>query len=341
MVKEIKHEDYPVKDFLKNKRLIAILLIIAMLIFVVYAIIPFVSAIFGAAILAFIFRPFDKFLREKDVSSKLSAGIIVVISLILIILPLIFIVNGLINQVGLLPGQIAEFKLIKEKINELTPFEIDITSKEITDQLMPILTNAIRPVFENIINAFVILFLLFFLLYFFVLYYDNFKKLVLEYLPFNKKNNQIVVDKFKTITYATIIGTFFIALIQGGLLAVNFYVLGIPNALFWGFVAAILSFLPIIGPPIIWIPAALIFFLTGSISKGIALVVVGILISTIDNIIRPIINDKYGSIHPLVSILGIYIGIAQFGIIGIFIGPLIVAYLVLFWDLYRKEFWRE
>jgi predicted PurR-regulated permease PerM len=206
---------------------------------------------------------------------------------------------------------------------------------------MPILTDSIRPVFENLLGAFAILFLLFFLLYFFVIYYDHFKKLVLTHLPFSKKNNKRIIEKFKTITYATMIGTFVIALLQGSLLAVNFYFLDIPNALFWGFIAAILSFLPVIGPPIIWVPAALIFFLTGSVSKGIALVVVGILISTIDNIIRPIINDKYGSIHPLISIIGIYIGISQFGIIGLFIGPLIVAYLVLFWDLYKEEFWRD
>ena len=335
-----RYNDSPIRDFLKNKQLIAIVLIVALLVFFVYAMLPFISAVFGAALIAFMFRPLDKRLRKRGFSRRLSSAIIVVISLILIILPLIFIINGLINQVGLLPDQINNFRLIKERVNEISPVEIDVTSKEINEQLMPILTDAIRPVFENIINAFVILFLLFFLLYFFVIYYDEFKKLVLEYLPFSKKNNQLVINKFKTITYATIIGTFFIALIQGGLLAINFYILGVPNALFWGFVAAILSFLPVIGPPIIWIPAALMFFLTGPISKGIALVVVGILIGTIDNIIRPVINDRYGSIHPLVSILGIYIGIAQFGILGVFIGPLIVAYLVLFWDLYRKEFWK-
>jgi len=335
-----RYNDHPIRDLLRNKQLIAIVLIAALLVFFVYAMLPFISAVFGAAIIAFIFRPLDKRLRKRGFSRRASAAIIVVISLVLIILPMIFIINGLINQVGLLPGQIENFRLIKERVNEVSPVEVDITAREINEQIMPILTGMIRPVFENIINAFVILFLLFFLLYFFIIYYDEFKKLVLEYLPFNKKNNKLVIDKFKTITYATIIGTFFIALIQGGLLAINFYILGVPNALFWGFVAAILSFLPVIGPPIIWVPAALIFFLTGSISKGIALVVVGILIGTIDNIIRPVINDKYGSIHPLVSILGIYIGIAQFGILGVFIGPLIIAYLVLFWDLYRKEFWR-
>lgn len=342
MPKKNKKDRYDkIRDLLVNKKFIASMIVIVLLFFVIYSVIPFISAFFGAAILGFIFRPLDKRLRKRGFSKRVSATIILIIALVLIILPLIFIINGLINQISMLPGQIANFKAVKGGINELLPINVDITSEQIISQLMPILTESIRPLFANIINAFVILFLLFFLLYFFIIYYDDFKKLVLKYLPFNEENNKLVIEKFKTITNATIIGTFLIALIQGGLLAVNFYLLGIPNAIFWGFVAAVLSFLPVVGPPVIWVPAVIILFLTNHASKAIALIVVGILISTIDNILRPIINERYGRIHPLISIVGIYIGISQFGIIGIFIGPLIIAYLVLFWQLYQEEFWKK
>jgi len=324
--------------FLENKKLVALIITIALLTFIIYSSLPFISAFFGAAILAFIFRPLDKWLRKKSISPKISATIILILAFIIIIIPIIFIINGLINQIALLPDQIQKLKLVKTKLSEIIPFNIDINESQIIEQLMPILTKSIQPIFENIIHAFVILFLLFFLLYFFILYYDNFKKAILTTLPFSKQNNEKIINKFKQVTNATIIGTFFIAIIQGALIAMNFYFLGIPNALFWGFVAGILSFLPIIGPPVIWVPAAIFLFLTGSINKAIALIIIGILISTIDNILRPVINQKYSSIHPLTSIIGIYIGISQFGIIGVFIGPLIVAYLVLFWRLYREEY---
>lgn len=327
--------------YIQNKKLVAALLITAMLIFILYSSMPFLSAFFGAGILAFIFRPLDKILRKKGIKPKLSALIILIISLILIILPIIFIINGLINQVAFLPDQIQKIRDVKQKLTELTPLNIDINETQLIEQIMPVLTGSIQPIFSNIVNAFVILFLLFFLLYYLILHYDKIKQLIIQNLPFNKENNEKIIKKFKEITYSTIVGTFLIAIIQGGLIALNFYFLGIPNALFWGFVAAILSFLPIIGPPVIWIPAAIILLISGSISKGIALIAIGILIGTIDNILRPIINDKYGSIHPLVSIIGIYIGISQFGIIGVFIGPLLVAYLLLFWKLYQEEFFRK
>lgn len=323
---------------LKDKKLIASAVIVILLIFILYASIPFISAFFGALILAFIFRPLNRWLKkELNFSPALSAWIILIISLILIILPTFFIINGIINQVSLLPEQLAKIKGLSERINQILPVEIELNTTQLIQQIMPILRDSIRPIFTNIINAFFVLFLLFFLLYYFVVNDEKIRGIVYDLIPFNEEHKKRIVEKFKEITYSTILGTFFIAVIQGGLLGLNFYLLGIPNALFWGFVTAILSFLPIVGAPLVWVPAAIIFILIGGVGQGVALIIIGLLIGTIDNILRPIINERYGRIHPLISIIGIYIGITQFGVIGIFIGPLLVAYLILFWELYKEE----
>lgn len=321
-----------------DKKLIVGLITLALFIFIIYSSIAFISAFFGAAILAYIFYPLSKRLRKLKFSPKLTALIILIISLIIVILPVIFIVNGLINQISLLPEQIENIEVLKDKINEIIPLNLEINYDQVINQIMPVLTNSITPFFTNIINLFFILFLLFFLLYYLVLYSDKIKGIIIDNLPFRDKVNQDIIEKFKQVTNATIIGTFFIAVVQGGLLAINFYMLGIPNALFWGFVTAVLSFLPIVGAPIIWVPASIILFVTGEVSKGVVLIIVGIFIGTIDNVLRPIINHKYGKIHPVVSIIGIYIGISQFGIAGVFIGPLIVVYLILFWKLYKEDY---
>ena len=324
-------------DLFKNKKLMAGIITIVLLVFILYASIPYLSAFFGAVILAFIFRPIDKRLR-KFLSPAASATVILAIALILIILPLIFIINGLIEQVSLLPAQIENLKIIQNKIEDVLPINIEMNEQQLADQIVPILTDSIQPVFTNLLSLFGILFLLFFLMYYLILYYDRIKKIIMKYLPFTRKNNLIIVEKFKEITYATIVGTFLIAIIQGGLLTLNFWLLGIPNALFWGAVTMVLSFLPIIGAPVIWIPAAIIQFISGNTNIGVALIIVGIFISLVDNILRPIINQQYGSIHPLVSIIGIFIGISQFGIVGIFIGPLLIAYFLLFFNLYMEEY---
>lgn len=322
----------------KNKKLILSIIIVILLIFIIYASLPFISAFFGAIILAYIFYPLNKKLRKRGFSPRTSSLIILIVSLIIVIIPVIFIINGLIKQIAYLPGQIEKIREIRNRINEISPFDIEVNINQVINQLTSILTRSITPIFNNILNAFIILFLLFFLLYYLLLYSDEIKEIIRKYLPFDDKTNTQIINQFKQVTNSTVIGTFFIAIVQGFLLGVNFFLLGIPGAIFWGFVAAILSFIPVVGPPIIWIPAVVILFLSDEISKGVVLVIVGLMISTIDNILRPVINQKYGSIHPVISIIGIFIGISQFGIVGIFIGPLIVAYLILFWRIYREEY---
>ena len=324
---------------LRNKKLVASIVIALLFLFVVYSSIPFISAFFGALVLAFIFNPLNKLMTEKwKLSKQLSAWIIIIISIIIIILPTIYLVQGLIEQVTIIPEQLGKIQDLEEKINNILPFEVELDKTFMIEHVVPFLTKSITPFFSNLLQSFAIFFLLFFLLYYFIIYSKEMKEIVYDIIPFNKEHKQRAIEKFSSITYSTILGTFLIALIQGALLAINFYFLGISNILFWGFVAVILSFLPVIGIPILWVPVASFFLITGQTGKGVALIIIGIMIGTIDNVLRPIINDKYGKIHPLVSIIGIYIGIYQFGLIGIFIGPLIVAYLVLFWTMYKEEY---
>ena len=122
---------------------------VVLLLFILYASIPYLSAFFGAVILAFIFRPIDKRLR-KFLSPAASATVILAIALILIILPLIFIINGLIEQVSLLPAQIENLKIIKNKIETVLPIDIEINEQQLADQIVPILTDSIQPVFTNL-----------------------------------------------------------------------------------------------------------------------------------------------------------------------------------------------
>jgi predicted PurR-regulated permease PerM len=325
--------------FLKDKRLIATIVIIALLIFIIYAALPFISAIFGALILAYLLNPLNKRLKKRF-SPSVSAWILLVITLIVIIIPLFFLVYGLIEQIRIIPGQLERIGGLEERINEVFPFDVNLTQSQIRTQTVNITSRLVTPIFSNIIQGGIILFLLFFLLYYFLVESDKLKKWIRDVIPFNEEHKQKLVSKFKDITNSTIIGTFLIALVQGGLLALNFFLLGIPNALFWGFVTVILSFLPIVGAPLVWGPAAFFLIITGNVPAGIAMIVIGMMISTIDNILRPIVNSRYGSIHPIISIVGIYIGISQFGLVGLFIGPLLIAYLLLIWQMYKEEYLR-
>jgi predicted PurR-regulated permease PerM len=327
-----------IDKILKDRKLIITIIILGALIFVIYSSLQFLSAFFGAIALYFILNPLHKvFVSRFHFSKRLSAIILIIISILLIIIPIFFLIQGLLSEVKSLPDQLNKIN----NLNKTLPFELDIKNQDVQNKLLEIMTSSAAPFISNILNTFVILFLMFVSLYYLFVHDKQIKKIIYENMPFTEENKQKIIQKFNEVTYGTIIGTFIIAVVQGALLAINFYLLGISNAIFWGFITMIVSFLPVVGPPFIWIPASIFLFLSGETAKGIAIIIAGIMLTSIDNVIRPMINQKYGSIHPLITIFGVYIGISQFGLAGIFIGPLILVYLILFWNIYKETYLKK
>lgn len=326
------------REFLKDKKRISFIIILGLFLFLLYAAYMFINAFLGALVLFVISRPLYTWLRSKKFSRGLAAWLIIIISLLLIIIPLFFMIQGLTQQISVIPQTIANMETFFNTISEYLPFDIDIDKEKIVDQIVPFLQKVLTPIFSNIIKVIANIVLFYFLLYYMLVHDDKFINNIRRMLPFSETNRTRVINRFAQITKATLIGSLLIALVQGGMLAIGFYVLGINGALFWGFVTAILSFIPIIGSPLIWGPATIFLLLSGDITKAILLIVWGIIISSVDNFIRPYTNKKFGQIHPLVSIIGVFIGLAQFGFIGIFVGPLLVSYFILFWKIYKKEY---
>ncbi len=323
---------------LKNKKLLSFILMFALFIFLFYASIPFLNAFFGALILFVIFKPLNRKLKTKFKFSKsLAAWSILLISSIIIIIPLFFLIQGLVSQISTLPEVITSIDEFESVINKISSLDLEIQTDTIVNQVIPFIEKSISSIFENAIILITNIILFYFLLYYMLVNGDDFINKIKKALPFNVKNKDRIITKFSDMTKATIIGSLLIAILQGAMLWAGFYLLGIPGALFWGLVTAIISFIPIVGSPVIWVPASIILLFSGSIWQAVALLLWGFIISSVDNVIRPITNKKFGKIHPLISIIGIFIGISQFGFLGIFIGPLLVAYFVLIWDIYREE----
>jgi predicted PurR-regulated permease PerM len=316
---------------LKDKRLIAFIVLLILFAFLFYASLPFINAFFGALIVFVIFNPLNRRLKKK-LSKPLSAWIIIFMSLIIIIAPLYFLLQGIMSQLASLPNAIGSIKAFESLLN------LDLQVDTIVAQVVPIIEKSLSSLLSNTIAVVTNLVIFYFLLYYLLIEGDGFIEKVKKILPFGNSHKNKIVQRFIDVTKATIIGSLLIALLQGLMLWFGFYMLGLPGALFWGLVTAILSFIPIIGSPLIWGPASIILLVSGSIWQGVALIIWGIIISSADNVVRPITNKKFGQIHPLVSVIGVFVGIAQFGFLGIFVGPLILAYFILLWGIYKEEY---
>ncbi|QIK38269.1 AI-2E family transporter [Caldichromatium japonicum] len=162
---------------------------------------------------------------------------------------------------------------------------------------------------------------------------------ILYYLPLYTRDERLLLDKFISVTRATLKGTVLIGILQGGLAGIAFAVAGISDAVFWGTVMAVLSIIPNVGASLIWAPAVVILIVQGKILTGVLLgLFCGLVVGTLDNLLRPILVGKDTKMHELMIFLSTLGGIFMFGLPGLFLGPIIGSLLISIWEIYGIEF---
>ena len=184
----------------------------------------------------------------------------------------------------------------------------------------------------------------------FVIYYllkdgDKVSARIKNLLPLKESHKQKVIGRFHDITFGSFYGNLAVAVLQGFLGGLGFFVLGVSSPILWGFVMALFALLPYVGTAFIWLPAGLNLIFLGYIQndtsptiKGIVLIIYGILVvSTVDNIIKPKLISAKADVHPILVLLGVLGGLSIFGFIGLILGPVLLALLITFTDIYDTE----
>jgi predicted PurR-regulated permease PerM len=182
--------------------------------------------------------------------------------------------------------------------------------------------------------------LMLYLLFFFFRDGDRIVANLTRVLPLGDERRTRLSLKFTQVVRATVKGNLIVAVIQGGLLALLFWSVGIQTALFWGVITAVLSLLPAVGASFVWVPAAAIMLATGQLWQGLIVLLGGVAITATENVLRPIVigrDTKLPDYLILVSTLG---GLAVFGLAGFVAGPVIAALFLVLWDLFGEEYVR-
>ncbi|SET04906.1 Predicted PurR-regulated permease PerM [Methanococcoides vulcani] len=332
------------------KMVLALLCIIILAIVLSYALLPYINAFLGAFILYVIFKPVYCLLTERfKLRKDASALSVMMMSIILVLIPLYFLFVSIVGELEIVISSIAtniSYVDITENINYLNEIAPDLNIQEkvvnIASTVGSYTSRYLLSALQNISGQIISLTIMFFLLYYlFTSTNTGFDNKLREFVPFNNRNTEILLRELKNVIQSTLIATLLIALLQGALIGLTFYAVGIQGATLWGAVTAILSFLPVVGAPLVWIPAAIIQFALKNYVAGIAILVMGIIISNIDNVLRPLIQKKVGAMHPFVSLLGIFVGIYLFGIIGIVVGPLLISTFLLVLKMFNEEYLQE
>lgn len=163
-----------------------------------------------------------------------------------------------------------------------------------------------------------------------------FKKTIVELSPLADKYDNEIIERIERAVNSVVVGSLFTSLVKGLLAALGFWIFGVPHAILWGLLTAIVSLLPGIGAGLTLIPAVLYLFAVDAAAQAIGLAIWStVVVGLVDNFLMPFIMGKGFTVHPLLVLLAVVGGIIFFGPIGLFLGPLVVALLSALLEIYK------
>lgn len=327
------------KELYWKYSLIAIIIGLGIVIFKQIA--PFIGGLLGALTIYILVRKQMMYLSDKRNMRRSMAAILITAEAVLCFLvPLVLVVwLAVVNlqNIKLDPQAIiAPLEETASIIQAKTGYYI--LGKDTVSYLISILPRIGQAIMGGISSFAVNIFVLVFVLYFMLIGGKRMEQYVNDLLPFNAANTQNVINEINMIVRSNAIGIPLLAVIQGGVAMIGYWIFGAPNILFAGFLTGFASMIPVVGTTLVWLPTAAYMALTGNWLQAIGLAIYGgAVISQLDNLIRFIIQKKMADIHPLITVFGVVIGLSIFGFMGIIFGPLLLSLFFLFVDMFKRE----
>jgi len=329
------------------RRTIAIIAVVITLYLSFMIIKPFLVAITGAAVLAYLFYPLYKLLARwipgKSIAESIAATITVILIILIVLLPMIGITTLLVQEARSsyltlqtrlsMPG--FKLGLSPSASSQLKPFwpHIENTIVGFSTQFFSWVQRAVT----SIPGAFFGIFITIFSIFFFLKGAKDIGRFLEDFFPLPEGRYKQIFAKFNALARGIVLGQIVVGVLHGVLAWIVYLLLNVPNPVLWAFVTAIVSILPVLGSGLVWGPISIYLFVVGDYTGGILLLIYGfIVMSGLDNFLKPKIIGDHASIHPLVVLFGILGGVQFLGLPGILIGPLILALCDVFLDIFRE-----
>lgn len=324
-----------------QQRVLLITSLIVIAGFIIYGLSGYISAFFGAGILYVVFRPwFTALAIKRGWSKPLVTTLIIIFSLVVIILPFLTLSILLIGRIQYYSQNADDILNLIHKGEELTGFKVTSPQnvRQLVQQGAGFASRLLPSLAGGALNFIVIIGLMFFTMYFMFTQQDAFQQGLHKYLPFKRDTQRELGESLKNNVNANVLGQVLVCLVQGVLTGATLWIFGVPDAPFWGVIGFFMAFIPVLGTPLVWGPAALIKLSQGDTGQGIGILIVGIVvIINIDNLLRIALAKRMGDIHPLITLAGIVLGVPIFGILGLVIGPLLLSYFIVLMGVFERD----
>ena len=328
-----------------TKKIMTAIILIILLVLAFFLLRPIIMAIILGAVLAFIFTPVYDFVFKYIKKKNLTALLICLLLIALIFVPLWYVTPIAINQS-------IKFHLDSQDLDFVTPlktifpsfFQSEQFSNEIGQAMHSFVTkttNSLMNSLSNIILSFPTLFLKLLVVLFTFFFVLRDKEEMAEYikslLPFSKEVEKRLFKSSKDLTVSILYGQVLLGIIQGITAGIGFFIFGVPNALLLTILAAIAGIFPIIGTTIVWIPVAIYLLIAGNPINALGVVMFGLISSVIEAFFKPIFISRRSKMNTSLILFGMVGGLLLFGLLGIILGPLILAYLFIVIEAFRNK----
>lgn len=333
-----------------------ILLVVAISAAFVAMIRMFLLTILLAAIFAGVARPlYLRLQRWLRGNAPLASAATIMLLLVLVVAPLVLLAGVVANEAlqvaanvrPWIEARIDQPTLIDEAmrrvpyLQRIEPYRAEIVSKaaELVGGVGTFFANALSAATKGTVLFFFHFFILLYSMFFFLVDGPRLLQSMMSYLPLADDDKQRMLDKFVSVTRATVKGTVLIGITQGTLSGLAFWVVGIDGAIFWTTLMVVLSVIPGIGAALVWVPAVVLLVAQGAIWEGIGLTLFcALVVGSVDNVLRPRLVGRDTKMHDLLILFSTLGGLTLFGASGFIVGPILAALFVTVWEMFGVAF---
>ncbi len=301
----------------------------------------FLNAFLGSVVFYALFKNFMYYLtRRKKLKKSLSAVIIIIISFLIVVLPVTFLIGMLFSKGSSLaahPEILTEY--VDKLTNKLKELPFDVSADSIGLKAKAFIAENAGGALSSSLSALGNILMMYFFLYFLLINMNTMEARIIHFLPFKKSKIMLFGKELVDQTYSNAIGVPLVSIAQGLFAYICYRIAGVSDSGLWAILTGFASIIPLVGTAIIWFPVSLFLLANSQIWQGVFVSGYSIIVlSNIDNLVRMVVSKRVGDVHPVITVLGVVMGLKFFGLPGLVFGPLLISYFIILMKLFYMAY---
>ena len=322
------------------RQIFFILLILALCAAVIWELLPYLTGILGAVTIYILFRKWMQKLVKRGWNKNFAAIALMLLSFIGILIP----ISGILLMLGNRIAKTLENsdKMVSAVKEQLSTWEdslgFNLTSQLDAGNLSGWLTENLKNAAGGTFSMLISLAIMYFLLFYMFTLQGNLKTFLSRFVPMRKEGFDQVSKEINASVRSNALGIPLVAIAQGVIALIGFFIFGVEKPFFWFVIVTIGSMVPFVGTFIGILPVFIIAMMTGDTVQAWGILIYGIVVvGSTDNIIRLYVLKKLDDVHPLITLIGVIVGVPLFGFIGLIFGPLLVSLTLTLIQIYKRD----